>query len=597
MKGRKIWTLILALALCLGLALPALAAGPEIVWLEENVIPVDANELREDYGYPAEAAQNGDPILVMHFSEDGKRSVGYVDAKGNYVVSLSPYESHANIMPHPIYSEGLLPITTWASTGVPERCVYVDKKGKTVLTLEAGVMGRPFSEERAAVCKFDEFGSAKWGFIDRKGKAITLYKYDSVKPFSNGVAEVTENGRTGYIDLEGQGTSAPEGGDAALKDKARYTLRYYYSYDSDEFEIWSVSEGMVMVELKQCWYNEETGRSEDAYCFVNEDGELIAAPEEIWDETTGESCYRSVYERAWNFSEGLAAVGRYEYDESGNTKNFIYGYIDKTGALVIPMEYHAGDNGWVDSDDVGQFQNGIARIKKGDCYGWINTAGETAIPFEYEKIRDFQDGLAVVKKDGLWGVIDTAGETVIPFEYDGIGFRHNDSFSGGIVLAGKDGKAGFINTKGETVVPFEYSTDHYWYDYPVLLDGYIGVVYKPGGDPQQNRNGLFGIFVNPESPLAKAPGLLDGLFSPTDPADPGAPGGGGISPVLWIILGAAAVAAVAVIVVLKRRGSGGKRAVKAAVPVCPMCGSAVGRDAAFCPHCGEPVPHRPEDLR
>lgn len=42
----------------------------------------------------------------------------------------------------------------------------------------------------------------------------------------------------------------------------------------------------------------------------------------------------------------------------------------------------------------------------------------TLIEAQYEDAGQFNEGLAAVKKDGKWGYIDETGEMVIPFQYD-----------------------------------------------------------------------------------------------------------------------------------------------------------------------------------
>ena len=87
-----------------------------------------------------------------------------------------------------------------------------------------------------------------------------------------------------------------------------------------------------------------------------------------------------------SFSEGLAWVAKEDAD--GNWK---WGCIDKTGAVMVPLEYD-GYDGYAHSD---------AEI--------------------------FPDGLAmVVKKDAdgnwKWGGIDKTGAVVVPLEYDFAGY-------------------------------------------------------------------------------------------------------------------------------------------------------------------------------
>lgn len=181
------------------------------------------------------------------------------------------------------------------------------------------------------------------------------------------------------------------------------------------------------------------------------------------------------------FSEGLAAVSSISLMK--------FGFINKTGKLVIPLIY----------DEAGRFKEGLARVYGTHGFGYIDTSGfwriisqfddardfsekrtfvgkynEERIPiwgvydnfgnktvdFIFTKSYDYSDSLAAVQKNNQnWGFIDLNGKTVIDFDYQQVG-----SFVGGkaFVVRYSDGKAGFINKKGEFIK--EYS------NFDILID-------------------------------------------------------------------------------------------------------------------------------
>lgn len=57
----------------------------------------------------------------------------------------------------------------------------------------------------------------------------------------------------------------------------------------------------------------------------------------------------------------------------------------------------------------------------------VLTYTETIAP-QYDNAQYFSEGLAAVRKNGKWGYIDTAGKTVIPFEYD-IAYAFNEGYA------------------------------------------------------------------------------------------------------------------------------------------------------------------------
>ncbi len=68
------------------------------------------------------------------------------------------------------------------------------------------------------------------------------------------------------------------------------------------------------------------------------------------------------------------------------------------------------------------------------------------MPFEYNVGLPFTEGVASVKKGSKWGFIDKKGKVVIPFQYS-----HTASFKNGLAYVEKDNKEFYINKKGEII--------------------------------------------------------------------------------------------------------------------------------------------------
>lgn len=146
---------------------------------------------------------------------------------------------------------------------------------------------------------------------------------------------------------------------------------------------------------------------------------------------------------------GPAAEARELQRLKANAK---YGYIDRTGKLVIPPRF----------DDAGKFSQGRAEVRMGDLWGYIDTAGVMVVrpQITRQHIRkwsgysgDFSDGLAVVqfRENGRFGFIDRNGSQVIPLKFTGV-----QDFSQGLAQATMDPdreKIGFINKKGDWAIP------------------------------------------------------------------------------------------------------------------------------------------------
>ena len=107
---------------------------------------------------------------------------------------------------------------------------------------------------------------------------------------------------------------------------------------------------------------------------------------------------KAIFEDGYDFTEGFGAV----------RKEGKYGYIDTTGNLAIPYEF----------EDAGQFFSGLAPVKKNGLYGFINTQGEKVIAFEYVEAQPFMEGTACVKRDSLYIYIDNNGNQLFGEAYD-----------------------------------------------------------------------------------------------------------------------------------------------------------------------------------
>ena len=132
-----------------------------------------------------------------------------------------------------------------------------------------------------------------------------------------------------------------------------------------------------------------------------------------------------VYDWADAFDEGLAVVKRGE----------LFGLIDKQGCEIFAPEYEdlrwRSDNGVVMLCDEGRwtlrsrqgeavtentfdfifdFSEGLASVRAGHKYGYIDRTGTIVIPVRYDEAYSFSaEGLATVVRNGITFCIDTEG--------------------------------------------------------------------------------------------------------------------------------------------------------------------------------------------
>jgi hypothetical protein len=199
-----------------------------------------------------------------------------------------------------------------------------------------------------------------------------------------------------------------------------------------------------------------------------------------WVDKNGKEWLTGVYKVTDNFSGGLACVGK-----PGDGLAPHYGYIDKSGKEVIPLEYDNGlackegivfvqkerQGDWQGLDTNGAvvirgafklcraFSEGLAAIRaENGQWGFINHQGEWAIAPQYEKTRDFSERLAAVLVSGKWGFINLQGQPAIPPQYEfpekPIRRVHGTlQFHGGLCRIPSGSKTGYIDQTGKWIWP------------------------------------------------------------------------------------------------------------------------------------------------
>ena len=162
---------------------------------------------------------------------------------------------------------------------------------------------------------------------------------------------------------------------------------------------------------------------------------------------TGKIIIPAQYQRAWNFSEGIAAV----YKEG--LVSFINSSGEPAFSTTFPIRYN------LNYDDIAfQFHNGLCIMRTIDGkWGLINTKGEWILEPVYTTISAPRNGYRIVSDGSLYGLISEDGQVVLPVEYDFIRIASNPV---GFTVA-KDGIAKIIDKDLHTIVPFAYDGLYY----------------------------------------------------------------------------------------------------------------------------------------
>jgi len=137
---------------------------------------------------------------------------------------------------------------------------------------------------------------------------------------------------------------------------------------------------------------------------------LLASAQDI-DETIMQQAF--IYDNVYDFSEGLAAV----------KKDGKIGFIDTDGREVIPCMYEMrGEGGieYINKTRDYEFSEGLVAVKLGGKWGYIDRENNMVVDAIYDYALPFYNGYAVVIRAKKCGIINRLGEEVVPCNYGGI---------------------------------------------------------------------------------------------------------------------------------------------------------------------------------
>lgn len=214
--------------------------------------------------------------------------------------------------------------------------------------------------------------------------------------------------------------------------------------------------------------------------FINKEGKIVIEPKFI---------------SVGTFSEGLTTVQLDEIDKSYKTENggfstYKNAYINEKGEIVLVAPF----------DEIRNFVNGLAAVRIGDKhekyfypgkYGFIDKTGKLVIQPQFDAVSDyFSEDLGLFKIGEKWGFFNKDRKIVIEAN-----FRFLENFSEGLATACKNNKCGFIDKTGEFVIKPQFDnargynngiakvklkkySDWFWIDKTGKIIGKIDDFYK-----------------------------------------------------------------------------------------------------------------------
>ena len=331
------------------------------------------------YGYINE---NGEVVIEPKYDYAGEFSRGLAD------VNIGGKDGYINkegaIVVEPKYDEACVFYEDIARIKDDGKYGYINRKGMIVVEPKYDEADYEFSEGLARI-KVD----GKYGYIDKRGWIVVEPKYDNAYEFSEGLARIKIGRKYGYINKTGEIVVEPKYDDAYEFSEGLAAVAIKFDLDEyDERSLYGDGSGLIHIPF-----------AEYKWGYINTDGEEVIKPQ-------------TRFTAATDFSEGLAAVGRYYYYGSGD------GYIDKEGNYVIEPQFENAES----------FSEGLAAVEIGEYpnnkWGYINKDGEIVIEPMYDFASDFSEGLAAVRigdyANDKWGCINKDGDVIVPIKYQWI---------------------------------------------------------------------------------------------------------------------------------------------------------------------------------
>ncbi|MEG2958337.1 MAG: WG repeat-containing protein [Oscillospiraceae bacterium] len=330
-------------------------------------------------------------LCVFMLPEQG--GYGYADVNGNIII---PQQYRLAFD----FCEGLAVVVKDGKSGA------IDKTGKAVIPITYDITGRRVVDGLLTACK-----DGKWGAVNKSNATVIPFIYDQL--MTDGGENIFHDGLL-YAKLGSKW--------GAINKDGNVVIPFLYS------SFHGVEGNLVFATKKVV----ENGKTVERWGVINRAGGRVVD---------------FIYEKVESgISENTIAI----------QKNGKWGYFDlNTGKELVTPKYK-------ELGRYGGFVNGFAAVCN-DKWGYINRAGVEVVPLEYDDVgKGFHDGCAVVAKrpnggrDGGWGYIDTTGKPITEFNH-----ITANTFSEGLATLcnGQDyysGAFGAINTKGELVIPYTH---------------------------------------------------------------------------------------------------------------------------------------------
>lgn len=256
--------------------------------------------------------------------------------------------------------------------------------------------------------------NGRYSFVKFGTKDIVIpNQFDDARPFKNGYAFVKEKGKWGAINNSGEIVLQPIYEKIAEISGGYYKAQFtngssldYFDKNFNELEktsfITEFSNGYAILSMNTKKYYNKAIIVDTAFNIIK------------------------------TFYNNRIEIGKF------NSGYFRYGlnYLGLNAELLFEE---------INYSEIGDFEDGFAKVKRGDKYGYINISGDEVIPLRYDELGPFREGLAFARIGSGAGYINKKGEFIIPLQAEFEG----GNFSEGLAFCKKNNNFFYINQKAE----------------------------------------------------------------------------------------------------------------------------------------------------
>ncbi|TDX01439.1 WG repeat-containing protein [Dinghuibacter silviterrae] len=396
---------------------------------------------------------------------------------------------------------------------------YIDTTGKFAFNEITAITGGDGTADKLVLVRGTKDRPDHWGML-RAGRWLLAPEYDTIDTRFN-VWKLSRDGKSTWCDtsgklllplrfsdagyLDGRYFDVCQGGKWGIYDAQRDSVVIPFQYDGFDFcGGCGDASDYVFAQRDQQWgvigfdnkvrvpfayeHTHRNMRSDEWVQSFQRNGRPVLI-NMLTGKVFGEPEYTLPEDVLWN---GLVCVGQhkkfglvtaagkpvtnFDYDEifwyeeaqgiaggyASVKKNGLYGLIDSTGSLIIPVR-QGGEVSIIDDSTFDVYRN--------ERHLLIDRHGRPLLPVYFKTIQPVSEGVYVVSGDGhTWGLYNRHTRVLTPCIYNDI----SDDEVKGFLIVKKGARKGLLNLQGKTILPPRYDDIATFESFPDKLDIRIG---------------------------------------------------------------------------------------------------------------------------